>query len=535
MGEVFLAHDSRLNRSVALKICLHARSHPQTLERFRREAQAAAGLRHPNLCPVYETDVRDGIPYLTMAYIEGPTLGQWLAQRAALTPREAVLLVRKLALAMKEAHDNGVIHRDLKPANVVIDKKGEPVILDFGLAKRTDGGANLTKLGAVLGTPSYMAPEQVLGETKVIGPPCDVYALGVILYELLTGRVPFEGSQMVVLGRIVGAAPQSPRELRPDLDPRLEAICLKALEKKPADRYASMAEFAAVLTDYARTAPNTPTMVPPASATHAAMSASFNSTELSLEGVTAIPPPPPLPELAPVKHPPRKPKTLPPPVPETTLQADHGRSRRTLLIVLLLGLMLLIGGSVVVLVKYAGRSEPAKPPVEDNARDKNPKEGTPTDNPLLMGRPEAPHPFVNSLGMKLVHVRAGIFLMGSPDDEANHLDAELRHKVKLTRGFYMGSTLVTQGQWRAIMGDNPSHFHGDEATLPVESVTWDQCREFCERLSRRESANTVCRARRNGSTLAARGRKRRSGAGRRSRRTRRITTAVTSTVPAWSV
>ena len=259
MGTVFLARDSRLNREVALKICHGVNSRPDWFQRFQREAQAAAALRHPNLCPVYECDVRDGIPYLTMAYIEGPTLTEWAGKRGPLPQVEAAALVRKLALAMQQAHAKGVIHRDLKPANIVLEESGEPVILDFGLARHdTADAARLTRLGESMGTPVYMAPEQAAGDVEKMGPACDIYSLGVILYELLTGRPPFEGPPTMVLAQVLTVAPPPPSSLRRGIDPRLEAICLKALAKTPADRHASMSDFAAALEQAVRGLPRKP-------------------------------------------------------------------------------------------------------------------------------------------------------------------------------------------------------------------------------------------------------------------------------------
>ena len=152
---------------------------------------------------------------------------------------------------MEEAHGRGFIHRDLKPSNVMVNRRGELVIMDFGLARPVDvGDARLTKSGVLLGTPRYMAPEQVEGDPSAIGPACDIYSLGVILYELLAGRRPFVGSVAVVLGQKLVRPPEPPSTFRPDLDPGLEAICLKALAIKPADRYATMADFAVALGDY---------------------------------------------------------------------------------------------------------------------------------------------------------------------------------------------------------------------------------------------------------------------------------------------
>jgi serine/threonine protein kinase len=246
MGTVYLALDTRLDRQVALKLCQRA-GNPLSLERFRCEARAAAALRHANLCPVHECDVIEDVPYFTMALIEGPNLGCWIEERGGLSPREAAVLVRKLALAMQYAHAHGVIHRDLKPSNVALER-GEPVILDFGLARQ--GDSRLTLEGSVMGTPAYMAPEQVEGDVAAIGPTCDIYSLGAVLYELLSGRPPFDGPPMATLAKILNEIPAPVRELAPEVDPRLEAICLKCLAKDRADRWPDMAALAAALTEW---------------------------------------------------------------------------------------------------------------------------------------------------------------------------------------------------------------------------------------------------------------------------------------------
>ncbi len=255
MGAVYLAQDTQLDRLVALKVPRFDAGRQADLEeRFFREARAAATLSHRHICPIHDAGQIDGLHYMTMAYIEGETLADSLRRGQRPTIPATITLIRQLALAMQEAHQKGIIHRDLKPANVMIDAHGEPIIMDFGLARRgpRTGDVRLTQSGMVMGTLAYMSPEQINGEVAAMGPSCDVYSLGVILYELLAGRVPFTGAFGELVARVVTEAPPLPSRYRSDLDPALESICLKALAKRPADRFGSMQEFAAALEDYSR-------------------------------------------------------------------------------------------------------------------------------------------------------------------------------------------------------------------------------------------------------------------------------------------
>jgi predicted Ser/Thr protein kinase len=255
MGAVYLAQDSQLDRPVALKVPnFGPEDAPALKERFFREARAAATLLHPNICPVHDVGEIDGTYYLTMAFIDGKPLADLVGPNLKpQPPKQVALLVRKLALALAEAHRHKIIHRDLKPANIMINRQSEPVIMDFGLARRgTAKDARLTQLGAIMGTPAYMAPEQARGHSEDIGTGCDIYSLGVILYELLAGQVPFTGDTMAVLSQVLCDKPKPPSAWRKDVDPQLEAICLKAMAKRPTDRYASMDEFAAALSDFVK-------------------------------------------------------------------------------------------------------------------------------------------------------------------------------------------------------------------------------------------------------------------------------------------
>jgi serine/threonine protein kinase len=259
MGKVYLAHDTQLDRSVALKMPhLGVDESADSIARFYREARAAATIVHPNICPLYDIGEVEGKPYMTMACVNGSPLSTF-AREHPLSPRQAAVLVRKIALALQEAHQQGVIHRDLKPGNIMIDQRGEPIIMDFGLARR-EVDPRMTQFGAVVGTPGYMAPEQANGEVNALGPACDIYSLGVILYKLLTDRLPFEGDTFSVLLQVVSAEAPPPSRFVPDIDPALEAICQKAMAKKPRDRYASMTDLANAMAGYlrAKTSPRLP-------------------------------------------------------------------------------------------------------------------------------------------------------------------------------------------------------------------------------------------------------------------------------------
>jgi serine/threonine protein kinase len=271
MGGVYLAHDSQLDRPVALKIPRFSGTEdPHLRERFLREARAAATLHHANICPVHDVGEVGGVPYLTMGFVEGRSLAELLASLTApLRPRTVAILMRKLAGALDEAHRHQVIHRDLKPANIMITKRGEPVVMDFGLARR--GGTSDTRLthhGSLMGTPAYMAPEQASGDPNAMGPSCDIYSLGVIFYQILCGRLPFEGDMMAILTQLAVEEPQPPSAHRPGVDKALEAICLTAMAKKIKDRHATMGELAAALTEYLKQEPasRADALVPPPAA-----------------------------------------------------------------------------------------------------------------------------------------------------------------------------------------------------------------------------------------------------------------------------
>jgi serine/threonine protein kinase len=254
MGIVYQARQTELDRIVALKmIRTGVEAGPEERARFRVEAQAVASLSHPNIIQIYDCGESSGMPYLAMEFAEGGSLAQRL-QNTMLEPAEAAALVAILARAVQFVHDRDILHRDLKPGNVLLTGHGVPKLADFGLAKRLDQDQGLTRPQAVLGTASYMAPEQARHEA--IGPLVDVYALGAILYELLTGRPPFRGeTREMTIHQLLFEEPVAPCRLKSDADPLLEAICIKCLEKNPGLRYQSASALALDLERYLRSEP----------------------------------------------------------------------------------------------------------------------------------------------------------------------------------------------------------------------------------------------------------------------------------------
>jgi serine/threonine-protein kinase len=248
MGVVYKAWDTALNRLVALKTLQaeQGQQRPELVQRFLREPQAFARLSHPHIVPVFDVGLHDGQDFFAMGFMPGGSLADHRDRFAE--PRAAAALVEKVARAVQHVHEQQVLHRDLKPANILLDEQGEPRVTDFGLAKLCDSDLELTRPGAVIGTAAYMAPEQAAGQVDQIGATTDVWALGVILYELITGRRPFEGRGRAEYAyRICIADPPHPRALRRGLPRDLETIALKCLEKQPGQRYPSAGAVAADL------------------------------------------------------------------------------------------------------------------------------------------------------------------------------------------------------------------------------------------------------------------------------------------------
>lgn len=504
-GEVWLARDTRLKRDVALKLPTAASIEtPEAQARFVREPMAAAQLRHPNIVPVHDADFADGRFYIAYAFIEGETL-KAAADTGRIDFRRAAEITRKLADALQHAHDLGIIHRDVKPSNVMLDQRGEPQLMDFGLAQVADVTSNLTQQGSLLGTPYYMSPEQA-GAGGEVGPASDQYSLGVLLYELLTGRVPFEGQPMVVLYRVRTDQPSPPTTHNPAIPPALAAICLRAMSKRPEDRFVNCGEMAAALQAF---------LMPRAAA-------------LLPVSQTAIAPgiiPAALP-IAPVVgqfHPIGSssvggldPSATGMPVsfasPWQTVVNRPGRRKqfviwRQPLVVVLGGIAVL--AVIVVAMFSAMRSLPNVAGSPSSAslsvptpepKDQPPASTVPTATLPAANRPTPTTQVIagqkagqewdsNGLKMKFCWCPPGTFKMGSP---APDMDAQSDEKpevdVTLSRGFWLGKHEVTQGEWQQAMGTTPwkGQWAKEGTDYAASYVTWEDAVKFCVTLTSSE-------------------------------------------------
>jgi LSD1 subclass zinc finger protein len=540
MGTVYLAEDSAIRRHVALKVPhFDASDGPGVIKRFLREAQVAGAIEHPHICPIYDVGEDHGSPYLVMPYIEGTPLAHQIDPERPWSVSRAVSLVQKLALAIEVMHHKGIIHRDLKPANVMIRTSGEPVLMDFGLAR--SASQRLTHTGQAVGTPAYMSPEQVEGTPEQMGPATDVYSLGVILFELLTGQVPFHGPLAAMWGQKLHGTTRPPSGERPGLDPLLDTLCLKAMAKKATERYASMTAFAQKLQEYLEQTLLTPTVpatgqrsVParaepsragvvcpscgailklPAGSSARAVRCPQCQNALGLasprrplaEPLLAPPADPPLPATGSS----RGSQTGPRCVSERAGASRQPRRKRWGLLLAAVGvcLLMLSWGPVRFWLGLDGSGTPSTTPTPNKA------------STIQGGEPALAKELTSSIGLKLVRISHGKFQMGSPRGEVGQFDREMpQHEVEISRSFYMGMYTVTVGQFRQFVqeteykteaeadgqggygynaetkkweGSKPQYTWRNVGweqsdAHPVVNVSWNDAVKFCQWLSEKE-------------------------------------------------
>ncbi len=437
MGEVFLAEHVSLGAPRAVKILPRAlASNNIYLARFFKEARTVAALNHPNIVQVFDAGEADGVYFFVMEYVEGDNFGDIIRREGPLHWRDAVEVARQVIEAFRAAHGMGVIHRDIKPENIMRTRGGMVKVADFGLAKNAEENTAVTRTGQVMGTPAYMSPEQCQGRSVDIR--TDIYSLGATLYAILAGRPVFTGhTPMAVLHKHIYEDPEPLEIFALQVPPALAAVIHKMLAKDPAARYGDSGEILDAISTFEKhfTEPSPAAAQPIPSLTTADAKTERTREDELRRAVRSV---------------------------VEKKDCVWNESERTQLM-----LELYEGG----LAAGWKRDEIAR--FTEEEREKCVEAG------ILRTKKN------NSLGMELVRIPAGEFMMGSPETSPNALRREKpAHMVAITRPFFLQSTPVTQAQWKALMGENPSRFTGGDR--PVENVVWDDACLFLEKLSEKE-------------------------------------------------
>ncbi len=496
MGVVYLAKNKLMDRLEVLKVVNKTLlDHPGAVERFLREIRSAAKLSHANVVGAYHALQIGELLAFAMEYIEGEDLAAIVKSQGPLPIAHACFYVQQAALGLQHAFEKGMVHRDIKPQNLILAREGRKHIvkvLDFGLAKvmreKTDD-ASLTGEGKMLGTPDYIAPEQTLDAAKA-DIRADIYSLGCTLYFLLSGRPPFSASS---LGAILVAHQMQEAKLlnlaRPEVPVELASVVRKMMAKNPAKRYQTPLEVVQALAPFVKQGAR------PKSSPELSMGTAKEPVVMKAVKIESPPAP-----AAPVKASPPVPESPPAVAWEALTEGDitFAPPRRSAVIrprrlsgrKPWLRQTWLLGGGIgvgVLLVALLGMWLGGDAKVKTSEGSKEVAEGKSAT---------LPPPIINSIGMKLVLVKPGTFLMGSPPDEEDRRDDEHQHEVEITRSFYVGVYEVTQEQYKRVMGENPSFFSStgsgkdrvkgmDTRQFPVEMVSWEDAVEFCRRLSER--------------------------------------------------
>ena len=498
MGAVYLALDTRLDRKLAMKVMLpEFAADAAAKERFPREARAAAKVSHDNVVTVYEADERDGVPYITMPLLQGTPLDEYLKKKGAPPLPHVVRIGAQTALGLAAAHAHGLVHRDIKPANLWLEApNGRVKVLDFGLAKPVGSEPELTKSGAIVGTPAYMSPEQARG--LKVDARTDLFSLGAVLYRLCAGKNPFVGDHvMAVLAALITDEPTPVRELNPNVPEPLVALIHQLLAKKPEDRPQTAVDVAKQLRAILDQSTASPVAQPAAAARSAAEVSTSQPVVLDAR--------------------PHQPPQLDPMLISVVAEsafADLGagdatevesavtapepaRKKTGVLIGAGVAVVLAaIAGVFVVAMKNKDRPVAEVKGPDGSKGEVKGKSATPAPKPTVAIKRDDPQPatFKNSIGMEFVKVPKGTGWLGGGGGKPGET------KVEFKEDFYLGKYEVTQEEWEFVMGQNPSHFSrnglgidavkdipdADLKRFPVEKVSWDDCQLFIQKVNERE-------------------------------------------------
>ena len=491
MGAVYLALDTRLDRKLALKVMLpQFAADPAAKERFLREARAAAGISHDNVVTVFEADERDGVPYIAMQLLQGYPLDRFLKTKGAPPLPHVLRIARETALGLAAAHALGLVHRDIKPANLWLEApNGRVKVLDFGLAKPIGSEADLTRSGAVVGTPAYMSPEQ--GQGLRVDHRTDLFSLGSVLYRLCTGKGPFtRPNVMAELMALGTAAPTPVRELNPNVPESLAQLINQLLAKEPENRSQTAAEVAKRLRAILEELVAPPVAEPPVPmATPADVSTSRPVVVHALPGQPPIVVPMQItaqPESAFANLDVDDTSATEADAPKPVRKKSGGKG----MLIAAAGAVLLavVAGGVV--VSQMGKKKDPEANSPDAGTTGGEKGKADLKGPNVPASP-MPATYTNSIGMEFVKVPKGTAWLGGGGGQPDET------KVEIKEDFYLGKYEVTQGEWEAVMGLTPSVFKRGNDTVkdikdvdlkrfPVEQVSWDDCQRFIEGLNKKE-------------------------------------------------
>ena len=437
-GRVFLAEHTGLKQKHVIKV-LSADSSRSTdiRNRFFQEAQAIARLKHPNIVPIMDVSESGGRPYYIMSYLEGGSLEEFLLKEKKLSVETALGLVSKLLSALSEVHKKGIIHRDIKPSNVILDEMGEPILIDFGIARVEESTGSKTKTGISIGTPQYMSPEQL--DAKPINLTTDIYSMGILLFELLTGKPPFEGSisSLITQHNTVRLPSVSGKIGNSKLVDVIQTVLQKACAKEPSARYGSAKEMREAVEGILKIKGVVPESIKISDTQKEEKSGTLPTQEIQLEKITTK------------EEFPQKEVVIEQTYQDKPLKIQSSFQNKTTIIGIVMGLVIVLLGGYFLMSK--------------------------------MGQPEKNR--TNTIGIEFALIPSGSFQMGCSDGDENCQDDEKpQHKVTISNSYYMGKYEVTQGQWKRVVGNNPSFFKNCGDDCPVEQVSWNDVQEFIRKL-----------------------------------------------------